>query len=333
VQLVGAARYSPALFTEVAQNYTVPHRPGAIDTQVAKYLAGARPGADGGRAAWGCAAGRPPAAPPASRLLHASASPLGPHGWAWGLTVQQARGTCCARRRRGVVACGCCVGPRWWVCLRMGARARHAPGCEMLRGWQTAARARARGRSWVFHALAGKRPKCFTPVRARRRVRRPRALHHAPRRGAQAGPAPGARAPHDRGGGGVGGARGDGGDRVRLHRAAHAARLRGCGRVRAGAAAGAPFVPHPGAAQAHWRQCTWQEAALLVLRALRGSRGQRAAPAAPRMLFAGSQRGVAPSAVLPQQACLALCVPALLLANCQGSTRARERRSASDRLV
>ena len=42
-QLVGAAGYSPALFTEVAQNYTVPHRPGAIDTQVAKYLAGAPP--------------------------------------------------------------------------------------------------------------------------------------------------------------------------------------------------------------------------------------------------------------------------------------------------
>jgi len=29
------------LFTEVAQNYTVPHRPGAIDTRVAKYLAAA----------------------------------------------------------------------------------------------------------------------------------------------------------------------------------------------------------------------------------------------------------------------------------------------------
>lgn len=40
---MGAAGYSPALFTEVAQNYTVPHRPGAIDTQVAKYLAGALP--------------------------------------------------------------------------------------------------------------------------------------------------------------------------------------------------------------------------------------------------------------------------------------------------
>ena len=38
---MGAVGYSPALFTEVAQNYTVPHRPGAIDTQVAKYLAGA----------------------------------------------------------------------------------------------------------------------------------------------------------------------------------------------------------------------------------------------------------------------------------------------------
>ncbi len=49
-QLVGAARYSPALFTEVAQNYTVPLRPGAIDTQVAKYLAGAVPAAGGGGA-------------------------------------------------------------------------------------------------------------------------------------------------------------------------------------------------------------------------------------------------------------------------------------------
>ena len=41
VPLVGAAGWSPALFTEVAQNYTVPHRPGAIDTRVAKYLAAA----------------------------------------------------------------------------------------------------------------------------------------------------------------------------------------------------------------------------------------------------------------------------------------------------
>lgn len=32
--------YHPALFTEVAQNYVVPHRPGAIDTHVAKYLVG-----------------------------------------------------------------------------------------------------------------------------------------------------------------------------------------------------------------------------------------------------------------------------------------------------
>jgi glycerol-3-phosphate dehydrogenase len=37
--LVGAAGWSPALFTEVAQSYTVPHRPGAIDTRVAKHLA------------------------------------------------------------------------------------------------------------------------------------------------------------------------------------------------------------------------------------------------------------------------------------------------------
>ena len=38
--LLGALGYDPALFTEVAQNYTVPHRPGAIDTRVAKHLAG-----------------------------------------------------------------------------------------------------------------------------------------------------------------------------------------------------------------------------------------------------------------------------------------------------
>lgn len=41
VGLVGAQGWHPALFTEVAQNYTVPHRPGAIDTRVAKYLAAA----------------------------------------------------------------------------------------------------------------------------------------------------------------------------------------------------------------------------------------------------------------------------------------------------
>eukprot|EP00891_Asterochloris_glomerata_P000363 jgi/Astpho2/363/Aster-02238 len=37
--LLGAHGYDEALFTEVAQNYTVPHRPGAIDTRVAKHLA------------------------------------------------------------------------------------------------------------------------------------------------------------------------------------------------------------------------------------------------------------------------------------------------------
>ncbi|KAG7670407.1 hypothetical protein Ndes2526A_g00159 [Nannochloris sp. 'desiccata'] len=41
IPLVGATGWSPGLFTEVAQNYTVPHRPGAIDTRVAKYLASA----------------------------------------------------------------------------------------------------------------------------------------------------------------------------------------------------------------------------------------------------------------------------------------------------
>lgn len=38
LKLVGSDGYHPALFTEVAQNYVVPHRPGAIDTHVAKYL-------------------------------------------------------------------------------------------------------------------------------------------------------------------------------------------------------------------------------------------------------------------------------------------------------
>ena len=38
--LVGSAGYTRSLFTDVAQHYVVPHRPGAIDTQVAKYLAG-----------------------------------------------------------------------------------------------------------------------------------------------------------------------------------------------------------------------------------------------------------------------------------------------------
>lgn len=39
LKLIGGEQWRPALFTEVAQNYTVPHRPGAIDTRVAKYLA------------------------------------------------------------------------------------------------------------------------------------------------------------------------------------------------------------------------------------------------------------------------------------------------------
>ena len=39
--LMGAQGYTPALFTDVAQHYRVPHRPGAIDTRVARYLAGA----------------------------------------------------------------------------------------------------------------------------------------------------------------------------------------------------------------------------------------------------------------------------------------------------
>jgi glycerol-3-phosphate dehydrogenase len=38
--LVGAKGFTPALFTDVAQHYKVPHRPGAIDTSVARYLAG-----------------------------------------------------------------------------------------------------------------------------------------------------------------------------------------------------------------------------------------------------------------------------------------------------
>ena len=39
---MGAQGYTPALFTDVAQHYRVPHRPGAIDTRVARYLAGAQ---------------------------------------------------------------------------------------------------------------------------------------------------------------------------------------------------------------------------------------------------------------------------------------------------
>jgi glycerol-3-phosphate dehydrogenase len=39
LRLVGGAGYTSALFTEVAQSYVVPHRPGAIDTRVAKHLA------------------------------------------------------------------------------------------------------------------------------------------------------------------------------------------------------------------------------------------------------------------------------------------------------
>eukprot|EP00898_Chlorokybus_atmophyticus_P006439 jgi/Chlat1/6797/Chrsp51S06494 len=39
LRLVGAKSYHPALYTEVAQNYVVPHRPGAIDTVVAEHLA------------------------------------------------------------------------------------------------------------------------------------------------------------------------------------------------------------------------------------------------------------------------------------------------------
>ncbi|PSC72023.1 glycerol-3-phosphate dehydrogenase mitochondrial-like [Micractinium conductrix] len=38
LKLVGSEGFYPALFTEIAQNYIVPHRPGAIDTNVAKYL-------------------------------------------------------------------------------------------------------------------------------------------------------------------------------------------------------------------------------------------------------------------------------------------------------
>ena len=38
--LAGARGYTPDLFADVAQHYRVPHRPGAIDTAVARYLAG-----------------------------------------------------------------------------------------------------------------------------------------------------------------------------------------------------------------------------------------------------------------------------------------------------
>lgn len=41
LRLVGGHGFNDALFTEVAQSYVVPHRPGAIDTRVAKHLASA----------------------------------------------------------------------------------------------------------------------------------------------------------------------------------------------------------------------------------------------------------------------------------------------------
>ncbi|KAK9808809.1 hypothetical protein WJX72_004100 [[Myrmecia] bisecta] len=40
LKVVGARHYTPAMYAEIAQNYVVPHRPGAIDTVVAKHLAG-----------------------------------------------------------------------------------------------------------------------------------------------------------------------------------------------------------------------------------------------------------------------------------------------------
>ena len=41
LRVVGGDGYHPALHTEVAQDYIVPHRPGAIDTRVAKHLTSA----------------------------------------------------------------------------------------------------------------------------------------------------------------------------------------------------------------------------------------------------------------------------------------------------
>lgn len=38
LKLNGAVHWTPTTFTEVAQNYIVPHRPGAIDTRVAQHL-------------------------------------------------------------------------------------------------------------------------------------------------------------------------------------------------------------------------------------------------------------------------------------------------------
>eukprot|EP01026_Neomeris_dumetosa_P079216 TRINITY_DN8623_c0_g1_i2.p1 TRINITY_DN8623_c0_g1~~TRINITY_DN8623_c0_g1_i2.p1 ORF type:complete len:486 (-),score=65.90 TRINITY_DN8623_c0_g1_i2:557-2014(-) len=39
LRLIGGEKYHPALFTEIAQNYTVPHRPGYIAPDVARHLA------------------------------------------------------------------------------------------------------------------------------------------------------------------------------------------------------------------------------------------------------------------------------------------------------
>eukprot|EP01134_Creolimax_fragrantissima_P007305 CFRG7305T1 len=41
VKLTGSMGYKPTTFTEIAQSYTVPHRPGHIDTKVAMHLANA----------------------------------------------------------------------------------------------------------------------------------------------------------------------------------------------------------------------------------------------------------------------------------------------------
>ena len=39
--VLGSVGWVPDLFTSIAQSYTVPHRPGMIDTRVAKHLAAA----------------------------------------------------------------------------------------------------------------------------------------------------------------------------------------------------------------------------------------------------------------------------------------------------
>ena len=69
--LMGAQGYTPALFTDVAQHYRGPHRPGAIDTRVARYLAGG----------WRCPLNKGIRMPPALHGRQADLNTFGDHHW------------------------------------------------------------------------------------------------------------------------------------------------------------------------------------------------------------------------------------------------------------